>query len=53
MLRLLHRGGWDGDQRNVVAAIRSDDDVKAHGHRYRTPIEMWISDDGMRSWGRK
>ena len=29
------------------------DDVKAHGHKYRTPLEMWISDDGMQSWGRK
>ncbi len=29
------------------------DDVRAHGHKYRTPLEMWISGDGMRSWGRK
>jgi len=27
------------------------DDVKAHGHKYRTPLEMWISDDGMQTWG--
>ncbi len=26
------------------------DDVHAHGHKYRTPLEMWISDDGMNSW---
>ncbi len=29
------------------------DDVQAHGHKYRTPLEMWISDDGMKTWARK
>jgi hypothetical protein len=26
------------------------DDVRAHSHKYRTPLEMWISDDGMDTW---
>jgi len=25
-------------------------DIKAHGHKYRTPLEMWVSDDDMNSW---
>ncbi len=29
------------------------DDVTAHGHKYRTPLDMWISEDGMRTWSRK
>lgn len=28
------------------------DDLKAHGHTYRTPLEMWISGDGMNTWDR-
>jgi hypothetical protein len=29
------------------------EDLTAHGHKYRTPLEVWVSDDGMRSWYRK
>lgn len=29
------------------------DDVHAHGHKYRTPLEMWVSNDGLRTWGRR
>lgn len=29
------------------------EDVKGHGHKYRTPLEMWVSNDDMRSWYRK
>jgi hypothetical protein len=26
------------------------DDVQSHHHAYRTPLEMWISDDDMQTW---
>jgi hypothetical protein len=29
------------------------DDLESHHHAYRTPLEMWISDDDMKSWSVK
>ena len=29
------------------------DDEAAHPHKYRTPLEMWVSDDDLRTWGVK
>lgn len=29
------------------------DDIEAHPHAYRTPLEMWISDDDMKTWAVK
>lgn len=26
------------------------DDIKSHHHAYRTPLEMWISDDDLQTW---
>jgi hypothetical protein len=29
------------------------DDTQSHHHAYRTPLEMWISDDDLRTWSVK